>query len=89
MADHHVRGVRALLPLCALLLLASRVGRTAASLPAASEDYFHDMDGGGSLTREEIQGRRAGPGGVEFHGTWGFGDAATGGGVWTGARVGR
>jgi hypothetical protein len=36
---------------------ASRAGRTAASFPAASEDYFHDMDGGGSLTREEIQGR--------------------------------
>ena len=36
---------------------ASRAGRTAASFPAAAEDYFHDMDGGGSLTREEIQGR--------------------------------
>jgi hypothetical protein len=32
---------------------------------------------------------RTGPGGVEFDGTWGYGDAATGGGVWTGARVGR
>jgi hypothetical protein len=32
---------------------------------------------------------RAGPGGVEFEGTWGFGEAATGGGVWAGARVGR
>jgi len=40
----------------------------------------------------ETRGRarlRAGPGGVEFEGTWGFGEAATGGGVWTGARVGR
>jgi hypothetical protein len=36
---------------------ASRAGRTAASFPAAAEDYFHDMDGGASLTREEIQGR--------------------------------
>ena len=36
---------------------ASRAGRTAASFPAAAEDYFHDMDGGGALTREEIQGR--------------------------------
>ena len=36
---------------------ASRAGRTAASFPAAAEDYFHDMDGGGGLTREEIQGR--------------------------------
>jgi hypothetical protein len=32
---------------------------------------------------------RAGPGGVVFEGTWGFGEAVTGGGVWTGARVGR
>ena len=31
--------------------------RTAASFPAASEDYFHDMDGGVGLTPEEIQGR--------------------------------
>jgi hypothetical protein len=37
---------------------ASRAGRTAASFPAAAEDYFRDMDGGGSLTREEIQDRR-------------------------------
>ena len=32
-------------------------GRTASSFPAADEDYFHDMDGGLTLTREEIQGR--------------------------------
>ncbi len=75
MADHGVRGLRALLPLCALLLFlgggcgkdrpragevldeASRAGRAAASFPAAAEDYFHDMDGAGGLTREEIQGR--------------------------------
>jgi hypothetical protein len=31
--------------------------RTAESFPAADEDYFHDMDGAPSLTREEIQGR--------------------------------
>jgi hypothetical protein len=36
---------------------ASRAGRTAASFPAAEEDYFHDMDSGQPLTREEIQGR--------------------------------
>lgn len=41
---------------------------------------------GGARGRTSV---RAGPGGVEFEGTWGFGDAATGGGVWTGARVGR
>ena len=32
-------------------------GRTASSFPAAEEDYFHDMDGGLTLTREQIQGR--------------------------------
>jgi len=32
---------------------------------------------------------RTSPGGVEFDGTWGYGDASSGGGVWTGARVGR
>jgi hypothetical protein len=32
-------------------------GRTASSFPAADEDYFHDMDGGVPLTREQIQGR--------------------------------
>jgi hypothetical protein len=31
--------------------------RTASSFPAADEDYFHDMDGGASLTTEQIQGR--------------------------------
>ncbi len=36
---------------------ASKAGRTPASFPAAAEDYFHDMDGGLPLTREEIQGR--------------------------------
>jgi len=36
---------------------ASRVSRSAESFPAADEDYFHDMDGGITLTREEIQGR--------------------------------
>src|SRR5258705_2875 len=36
---------------------ASRAGRTVASFPAADEDYFHDMDDGIALTREEIQGR--------------------------------
>ncbi len=36
---------------------ARRAGRTAATLPAADEDYFHDMDGAVALTREEIRGR--------------------------------
>ena len=31
--------------------------RNAASLPAADEDHFHDMDGGVQLTPEEIRGR--------------------------------
>jgi hypothetical protein len=31
--------------------------RTASSFPAADEDYFHDMDGGLPLTKEQIQGR--------------------------------
>jgi hypothetical protein len=33
------------------------VSRAAASFPAADEDYFHDMDGGGQLSPEEIKGR--------------------------------
>jgi hypothetical protein len=36
---------------------ALHAGRTAASLPAADEDYFHDMDGRVALSRDEIQGR--------------------------------
>ena len=36
---------------------AKRAGRTAASLPQASEDYFHDMDNGIPLTPEEVRGR--------------------------------
>jgi hypothetical protein len=32
-------------------------GRAADSFPAADEDYFHDMDGGVSLTSDEIKGR--------------------------------
>lgn len=36
---------------------AMRAHRTAASFPAADEDYFHDMDGAVPLTREEVQGR--------------------------------
>src|SRR5678810_564265 len=36
---------------------AMRAGRTASSFPAADEDYFHDMDGGLALTRDQIQGR--------------------------------
>ena len=35
---------------------AMRAGRTPQSMPAADEDYFHDMDGGIALTPEEIEG---------------------------------
>ena len=41
---------------------------------------------GGSRGRGRM---RTGPGGVEFDGTWGHGDASVGGGTWTGARRGR
>jgi len=36
---------------------ARKAGRAAASLSAAGEDYFHDMDGGIALSPEEIKGR--------------------------------
>lgn len=36
---------------------AARAGRHAVSFPHASEDYFHDMDGGIALTAAEIRGR--------------------------------
>src|ERR1700729_15688 len=36
---------------------ARRAGRTAASFPAADEDYFHDMDGAITLTSDEVKGR--------------------------------
>src|SRR5437868_8450269 len=36
---------------------AKAAGRDAASFPAASEDYFHDMDGGIALGADEINGR--------------------------------
>ena len=36
---------------------AKRAGRDAATFQQASEDYFHDMDGGLALTPEEIKGR--------------------------------
>ncbi|HEV2677471.1 MAG TPA: hypothetical protein VGV37_23275 [Aliidongia sp.] len=36
---------------------ASKSGRDAASLLTASEDYFHDMDGGVALGADEIKGR--------------------------------
>ena len=36
---------------------AMRAKRTAASFPAADEDYFHDMDGALPLTKEQIEGR--------------------------------
>ena len=61
-----------LTPLCLMLLVscnhqkaesgqvqdeALRAGRSAASMPAADENYFHDMDGGIPLTQDEIKGR--------------------------------
>jgi hypothetical protein len=36
---------------------AALAGRDADSFPQASEDYFHDMDGGVELTPEEVKGR--------------------------------
>ena len=36
---------------------ARRSNRSAASMPPADEDYFHDMDGGVTLTSDEIKGR--------------------------------
>jgi hypothetical protein len=36
---------------------ARRAGRAPASMPAADEDYFHDMDGGVRLTADEAKGR--------------------------------
>jgi hypothetical protein len=36
---------------------AMRAGRTAASFPAADEDFFHAMDGGVALSAAEIAGR--------------------------------
>jgi hypothetical protein len=36
---------------------ARSVGRSAVSLPMATEDYFHDMDGGAALSPDEIKGR--------------------------------
>lgn len=38
---------------------ALRAGRTAASFPAADEEYFHDMDGAIALTPDEVKGRNA------------------------------
>ncbi len=36
---------------------AQRAGRTDASFPQASEDFFHDMDNGVPLTPDEVKGR--------------------------------
>ncbi len=38
---------------------ARTANRTVASLPAADEDYFHDMDGAVALTPDEIKGRNS------------------------------
>lgn len=62
----HVLGTLALLALVAcshqpepesVLDEAKLAGRDAASFPQASEDYFHDMDNGVTLSPEEIKGR--------------------------------
>ena len=44
-------------PASAPLDEAQRAGRTEASLPQASEDFFHEMDNGAQLTPDEVQGR--------------------------------
>src|SRR5579864_3851868 len=36
---------------------ARQAGRDAASFPAADEDYYHDMDGGLTLTKSQVVGR--------------------------------
>src|SRR5215470_14503808 len=36
---------------------AKQAGKTVADFPEATEDYFHDMDGGVSMTDKEIKGR--------------------------------
>ncbi|MGH7116108.1 MAG: hypothetical protein ACREE9_16655 [Stellaceae bacterium] len=36
---------------------ARQAGRSAQSMPAAGEDYFHDMDGGIKLSPDEVKGR--------------------------------
>jgi len=36
---------------------AMQAGRSAESMPAADEDYFHEMDGGIKLTTDEVKGR--------------------------------
>jgi hypothetical protein len=36
---------------------AMQAGRDLASFPAADEDYYHDMDGGGQLSVDEVKGR--------------------------------
>lgn len=41
----------------AVLDEAMLAGRTAASFPQSPDDYFHDMDGGITLTPQEVQGR--------------------------------
>ena len=40
----------------AVLDEARQAGRSAASLPAATGDYFHDMDGGIALTKDSATG---------------------------------
>ena len=66
------RTARKSLVLCCLLVLtaandppgrpgnvldeARQAGRSVASLPAATEDYFHDMDGGIALTKDSNTG---------------------------------
>ena len=63
-----MRRLRSALVFCALALgilpgvaapldEAQRAGRSEASFPQATEDYFHDMDNGVGLTPDEVKGR--------------------------------
>ena len=62
------------------------VGQGEISGIVEGDTLFFVWQSGGSRGRARI---RTSPGGVEFEGTWGHGDASSGGGMWTGARVGR
>ena len=42
---------------------ARMAGRDAASFPHATEDYFHDMDGGVALTEDEVRAATCGSSG--------------------------
>ena len=62
------------------------VGRGDISGIVEEDTLLFVWQSGGSRGRGRMQ---ASPGGVEFSGTWGHGDASAGAGTWTGARRGR